>query len=115
MEMKHLIPLALTGLLFLPGPSLASIQFLTVGELVEACQEGRNQSEAGRDSEEICHMYLKGYLDAYRAAGQGPLCLPDTITSVADMSDAIFKWGVYNQDKTDQPAAAAIQGAMACP
>ncbi len=113
--MKRLVFAGIVCLLAAPGQSLASIQFLTVGDLVEVCQEGRNQSEAGRDSEEICHMYLKGYLDAYEAGNQSTLCIPDTITSVADMSDAIFRWGVYNQDKLDQPAVAAVQGALACP
>lgn len=91
-----------------------SVQSLTAGELFEVCVEGRNQSEAGRDSEDLCHMYLKGYQDAYNADGNG-LCLPDGQTSVADMSDAIFRWGATNRAEHDLPATHAISRALACP
>lgn len=103
------------GLAFatVPNNAEAGIENLTAGQLVELCIEGRNQSEAGRDSEDLCHMYLKGFQDAYNAGGSG-LCMPDGATSVADMSDAIFRWGALNPAQHDIPAADGVRRALAC-
>ncbi len=91
-----------------------------MGDLLDLCIEGANDSRWGQDEEQKCEQYLRGFTDAWLLlAAEGEVCLPPPGNRADELRMAFMKWGTQNYAQRGMPAGEAVltllRERFACP
>lgn len=92
--------------------SAADVSEYKVGDLLEPCMEGDNDSRGGSVLELECEQYIIGFTDSYvllTNAAKDKVCLPKQ-NRADEVRWAFMRWAHENFDKRNQPA---VEGLMA--
>ncbi len=101
--------------LLMPQPARSQLAEYTVGQLLEPCMEGDNDSRWGAAAEAECEQYIKGFTDAYlltNTSERDNVCLPPEGNRDDEIRWAFMKWAHQNYEKREIPAAHGLLEAI---